>query len=76
MELQHSRFYALLKWQNQEIRSLTYKSSYKISYGVHLSGRLVLTTDRRSTSRRFGYLLVGYASLKTNNGETGLVLPC
>ena len=74
MELQHCGFYALHKRQNQEIRSLTYKSSYDISDNVHPVGRVVLTIDRRSISQKFGSLLVGYASLRSpNNGKIGLV---
>ena len=63
MELQHCGFYALHKWQNLEIRSPT-KSSYNISSDVQPGGRLVLTTDSRSTSQSFGSPLVGYAPLK------------
>ena len=38
---------------------------------------MVLTVDRRSTSRRYVSLLVGYATLKSpNNDETGLVFLC
>ena len=36
------------------------KSSYKISNGVQPGGRVVLTIDRGSKSRRFSFLLVGY----------------
>ena len=49
MELQHSGFYALRKWQNQEIRSPIYKSSYNISNDVHQVGQVILTIIRRST---------------------------
>ena len=51
-------------------------NSYNISNGVQPGGRVILTINRRSTSQRFGSLLVGYVPLKSpNNGETGLVLP-
>ena len=57
------------------MHSTSDKSSYNMSNGVQPDGRVVFTMNRKSTSRRFGSLLVGYATLKSpNNGVTGLVL--
>ena len=76
MELQHSRFYALHKCQNQKIRSLTCKSSYNIS-NVFLTKWSNGAYHRKKVYISKVWFPAGRIRVteEPNNGETGLVLP-